>query len=238
MKIDILTFDGSPIGVTLKTLQGDDPHQPGCGGAELALLTMCELWSKRGDQVTLFNDPRIISGSPFAQCPIRDFNPGEDRDILINFRTPNHRINGAKGKKVWWSCDQYTINNYREFAPKVDKIVTISQFHADYFKSEYGIEDTTIIDLPVRTWEYEQDIQKVSKSCLFSSVPDRGLGELLRMWPRIVSAVPEASLVITSDYRLWGIGAPMNNQYCAMIPGLKNVTMRGAIRREELVKSS
>ena len=236
MRIHVLIAEGSPIGVTTATLQGDDPHQPGCGGAELALLTMCELWSKRGDEVNLYNDPRGLNKSPFQQSPIHDFDPGAPRDILVIFRSPNARAIGATGKKIWWSCDQYTIGSFKDFAPKVDKIVTISPFHAAYFKENYGIENTITIDLPVRTWEYEQDIPKVPKRCLFSSVPDRGLGELLGMWPRITEAVPEASLVITSDYRLWGIGAPMNNQYVAMIPGLKNVTMRGAIRRSELVQ--
>jgi glycosyltransferase involved in cell wall biosynthesis len=236
MKISVLTNDGSPLGVTMKTLQGDDPHQIGVGGAELGILTLCELWSKRGDEVTFYNDPRIINGSPFAQCPIRDFDPNADRDILVVFRSPNYRIDGAKGKKIWFSTDQYTIGSFKDFAPKVDKIVTISQFHANYFKKQYGIENTTIIDLPVRVWEYEQDIEKVPKRCLFSSIPDRGLRELLGTWPNIVNTVPEASLVITSDYRLWGVQAPMNNQYVAMVANLKNVTMRGAIRRSELVQ--
>ena len=236
MKIDILTADGSPLGVTMATLQGDDPHQIGVGGAELGLLTMCELWAKRGDDVTLYNTPRGFDKSPFHQSNIQDFNGAQDRDVLIIFRSPNYQVDGAKGKKIWWSCDQYTIGSFKYFAPKVDKIVTISQFHADYFKKEYGIENTTVIDLPVRTWEYEQDITKVPKRCLFSSIPDRGLGILLGMWPNIVNTVPEASLVITSDYRLWGVQAPMNNQYVAMVANLKNVTMRGAIRRSELVR--
>jgi glycosyltransferase involved in cell wall biosynthesis len=237
IRIDVLTSDGSPLGVTMATLTGDDPHQPGIGGAELALLTLCELWAKRGDDVTLYNTPRGFDKSPFHQSNIQDFNGSQDRDVLIIFRSPNYQVVGAKGKKIWWSCDQYTIGSFRDFAPKVDKIVTISQFHADYFKKEYGIENTITIDLPVRTWEYEnKGVMKIPKRCLFSSIPDRGLRELLRVWPQIVNTIPEASLVITSDYRLWGIGAPMNNQYCSMIPGLKNVTMRGAVRRSELVE--
>jgi glycosyltransferase involved in cell wall biosynthesis len=237
MKIDVLAYDGSPLGVTMDTLQGDDPHQLGVGGAELAILTLCELWAKRGDDVNFYNSPRGFGKSSFHQSNTQDFDPSADRDILINFRSPNPRTAGSKGLKVWFSTDQYTIGNYKDFAPHVDKIVTISQFHAEYFKKEYGIENTTIIDLPVRTWEYEnQGVAKIPKRCLFSSVPDRGLGELLRMWPRITQQIPEASLVITSDYRLWGCGAPMNNQYIAAIPWLKNVNMRGAIRRSELVQ--
>jgi len=236
MKIDILTSDGSPLGCTMATLTGDDPHQIGVGGAESALLTMCELWERAGHEVNLYNNPRGFDKSPFHQSNIGDFDGSQNRDALIVFRSPNYKVDGAKGLKIWWSCDQYTIGSFKDFAPHVDKIVTISQFHADYFKKEYGIENTTVIDLPVRTWEYEQDIVKIPHRCIFTSVPGRGLGELLTMWRRIVNAVPDASLVITSDYRLWGIGAPMNNEFCAKIPGLKNVTMRGAIRRAELVQ--
>jgi glycosyltransferase involved in cell wall biosynthesis len=237
LKIDVLATDGSPLGVTMATLAGDDPHQPGCGGAELAILTLCELWAKRGDDVTFYNNPRGFDKSPFHQSSIGDFNGSQDRDALIIFRSPNYQVDGAKGKKIWFSCDQYTVGNFKDFAPHVEKIVTISPFHAEYFKKTYGIENTTVIDLPVRTWEYEnQAVAKIPKRCLFSSIPDRGLGELIRAWPNIVNTIPEASLVVTSDYRLWGVGAPMNNQYCAMMSNLKNVTMRGAIRRSELVQ--
>ena len=236
MKLDVVCNDGSPLGVNLSTMRGEDPHQIGVGGAESALLTMCELWTKAGHTVRLYNDPRP-GASVFDQLPLAAFNPQEDRDIFIVFRSPNSRIDGAKGLKVWWSCDQYTIGNFADFAPKVNKIVTISQFHAEYFKKTYGIENTIVIDLPVRTWEYEnKGIVRIPKRCLFSSVPDRGLRELFDAWHRIIEAVPDANLVITSDYRLWGVGAPMNNQYCAMLSNLKNVTMRGAIRRSELVQ--
>jgi hypothetical protein len=41
--------------------------------------------------------------------------------------------------------------------------------------------------------------------------------------------------MITSDYRLWGCGSAMNDQYVSTVPTLKNVTIRGAIPRSELV---
>ncbi|MBC8553819.1 MAG: hypothetical protein H8D23_29770, partial [Candidatus Brocadiales bacterium] len=82
MRISILTNDGSPLGVTSKTIWGDD-KQIGVGGAELGLLTLCEEWTKLGYNVTLFNNPREFGVSPFEQRNIDTFDPDEDRDILI-----------------------------------------------------------------------------------------------------------------------------------------------------------
>jgi len=236
MRIDVLAADGSPLGVSLKTLMGTDPKQIGVGGAEYSILTLCELWAKRGDTVRFYNEPRPGWESPFAQLPLVAFNPSDDRDVLMIFRSPNNRAMGARGLRIWWSHDQYTQGSFKDFAPKVEKIIVNSPFHADYFAKTYGITNTIIIDEPVRTWEYEQNIPKVPKRCIFCSVPDRGLKELLQMWPKIIGAVPEASLVITSDYRLWGTNFRGNEQYIRTAMGMPNITFLGAVPRPRLVE--
>jgi hypothetical protein len=55
------------------------------------------------------------------------------------------------------------------------------------------------------------------------------------MWPTIVDAVPDASLVITSDYRLWGAGA-LNEKHRLDWMGRKNFTFLGAVLRERLIE--
>lgn len=237
MKIDVICNDGSPLGVTEHTLRGEDGRL-GVGGAELALLTMCAAWQFYGNKVTLYNDPREGGVSSFAQRTLAEFNPGDDRDILVIFRSPNHRVQGAKGKKVWWSCDSYTVDDFRAFRGQVDKVVCISPHHAKYFKDMYGINDAVSIDLPVRTWEYKTKVPKIPKRCIFTSIPDRGVMELHAAWARIVAEVPEASLVITSDWRLWSDWASEDaiRSFRLSYGHLPNVSYRGAIRRHELVQ--
>jgi hypothetical protein len=236
MKIHIIANDGSPLGVTMKTMFGDDPAQIGVGGAELALLTMCEAWHNDGYEIVLYNNPREIGASPFEQRDLSQFNPHEDRDILIVFRSPNLRMIGARGLKVWWSCDQYTIGNFRAFGELVDKTVVISPFHRDYFLINYGIKNAIVIDLPVRVKDYEKPEVKISDRFIFTSVPHRGLEILLRWWPTIKSQIPEASLVVTSDYRLWGGDFGRHNeQFLSMTTGLEDVIYLGAISRKELI---
>jgi glycosyltransferase involved in cell wall biosynthesis len=236
MKIDILCLEGSSLKVTLATLLGNDPAQPGTGGSEYGLLTMCEAWGKAGHQVCLYNNPDIPNGSPFEQRKVDEFKPQDNRDVLIIFRSPNFRANEAKGLKVWWSCDSHTTGSYPAFAKLVDKIVTISPHHSDFFKTTYGITNTIDIDLPVRCWEYNQPVEKVPYRCIFTSVPDRGLAEMMLCWPHIVKQVPEATLVVTSDYRLWGCGAARNEHHLQPFIGNPSARMLGAIKRPQLVE--
>lgn len=235
--IHVLCNDGSPLGVTERTMRGEDGRL-GIGGAELALLTMCGAWNFYGNNVTLYNDPKEGGASSFKQKTLAEFDPHEYRDILIVFRSPNRRIDEANGKKIWWSCDSYTVDDFREFRQHVEKVVCISPHHAKYFKDMYGISDAISIDLPVRTWEYERSPLKISKRCIFTSIPDRGVMELHAAWPRIHVEVPEASLVITSDWRLWADWCTEEQirHFKLAYARHPNIIYRGAVRRSELVR--
>ena len=235
MIIHIYCSDGSPLGVTSKTIWGD-AHQMGIGGAELALLTLCEEWTKVGHEVVLYNNPKEANASPFDQRSQNEFNPNDDRDVIIIFRTPNPRIIGDKGLKVWWSTDQYTSQPFADFAPMVDKIVCISPFHAEYFATTYGITDTTVIDLPVRVDDYkDKNIDKVPNRLIFNSIPDRGLENLWRMWGKLRQEIPDISLVVTSDYRLWGAAAAGNERHKMRWLVHDGVEFIGAVPRARLI---
>ena len=235
MKLDVLCNDGSPLGVQLLDIYGEN-NRLGVGGAELALLTLCEGWHNSGHDVRLYNNPINENGRTFEQLPVDRYDPYENRDVVVVFRSPNPRVDGSKGLKVWWSCDQFTVGDYGEFQNHVDKIVTISPFHAKYFKDRYEILNTITIDLPVRTWDYRERIEKVPHSLIFCSVPDRGLQILLPMLERIEKDVPDVSLTITSDYRLWGAPSALNEQFVSKCLGKSNIKFLGAVPRREMVQ--
>lgn len=239
LKLDVLCNDGSPLGVSSKSIWGDG-WIVGVGGSEISLLTLCEEWTKRGDTVILYNNPREQHASPFEQRRIDQFDPNGKRDILINFRSPNPRTALVHNcLKVWFSTDQQSVGDYRSFSSHVDKIVCISPRHARYFKERYDIEDTTVIDLPVRMGDYDkirskEVIEKVPNRIIFTSVPARGLDNLWRTYPLIQKEVPDVSLVITSDYRLWGSGAG-NEQFRVKWMPRTGVEFLGAIPRQQLL---
>ena len=85
-------------------------------------------------------------------------------------------------------------------------------------------------------WDYEPPAEKTPHRLIFTSVPDRGLGIVAETFPRIKEQVPDASLVITSDYRLWGAISPTNDRYIQMFMRMKDVEFLGAVPRERLVQ--
>jgi glycosyltransferase involved in cell wall biosynthesis len=240
MKIDILTNadhepHGSFTGFTYKTLWGDN-HRIGLGGSEYALITMAEEWTKAGHEVVLYNNPWEVGASPFEQRSVGAFDPMANRDVLIVFRSPTIRAVPANGLKVWFSCDQATTGNFSEFARGVHKIVCISPFHAKFFADVYGITDTIVIDLPVRASDFDAvTIEKVPNRFIFTSVPARGIKNFHRMWARIKQRVRDATVVITSDYRLWGSGA--GNEWArSMWMQHQDYEYMGAVPRQKYIE--
>lgn len=235
MILHILCNDGSPLGITHADIFGES-GRIGVGGAELALLTMAEGWTKAGHEVVLYNDPRRKGESPFEQRDIESFEAGAKRDFLIIFRSPNSKVYRVESPRIWWSCDQHTVGDFRDFARYANKIVTISPFHSAHFSGAYQIENTIPIDIPIRSWEYEDNIEKVPNRLIFTSVPDRGLELALKTFPRIRAAVPDATLVVTSDYRLWGQTSPMNDRFILQSVGVEGVQFLGGVTRKKLIE--
>lgn len=237
MKIDILCPSGSPTGIS-----PIDIYDRGVGGAELALMSFAQVMAKRGHSMRVFNSPPapgLFDGVEYL--PVGAFQPGEGRDVAILFRVPYKQMGVTRGRKIFWSCDQHTEGNFQlEVFPYVDKIVVISKFHYDYFVRTYNAPEHRmyVTDLGVRDWDYAGygQVEKVPGQCIFCSVPGRGLNELFTIWPRIRQAVPNATLVVTSDYRLWGNAEPLNKEFVRRAYSLEGVKFLGKVPRAQLVE--
>lgn len=236
LKIDLYANDGSP----LRVIPEDIYNNRGVGGAELAMLTWAGVMAKRGHQVRVFNNPRIAGVHDGVEFhPQGHFSTQDSRDVFIAFRSPNPYIRTVKANiKIHWSTDQHTVGQYdRDIFPFVDKVVCISPYHVGYFGERYSLTGSKVgyIDLGVLGEDYQVDIERVDGRCIFCSVPARGLSLLSTYWPEIKRQLPQASLVITSDYSLWGTAA-RNHEFRLETVGLPDVIFLGKIPRRELIK--
>lgn len=236
LSIDLYCNDGSPLHITPPDIYGR-----GVGGAELAMMTWAETMASRGHKVRVYNNPNHEgSYNGVAYLPQSAFGWRDDRDVMISFRSPNRYVRTARAAvKLFWSTDQQTVGAFeRDIFPYVDRTVCISPFHVNYHIKRYEVAPEMIgyFDLGVRVEEYDQPIEKVPGRCIFCSVPERGLEVLRLMWPRIKKRVPNASLVITSDYTLWGSPNPLNQEHRLNWLHLPDVQFLGKIPRAELVK--
>lgn len=237
MLIELYCEDGSPLKITPPDIYGR-----GVGGAELSMMTWAAKMVQRGHTVNVYNDPTFEGEYDGVEyLPKHAFSPtGAHRDVFIIYRSPNPHILSAKADvKIHWSTDQHTIGNYgTDIFPHVNHVVCISPFHVDYHKRTYPGHDHKIgyIDLGVRLQDYDQEVEKIPGRMIWCSVPQRGLDELNTLWPEIKKRVPEASLVITSDYRLWGSPSPGNQQHRLAWMYQEDVAFLGKIDRERLAR--
>jgi len=247
MIIHVLTVGGSP-----KDITSDYIYSRGVGGAELALMSWAEIMQQRGHEVTIYNQTQgyeHVKNGVNYKLDI-GFNPDHERDILISFRGPQEIAKRAKFKKhIGWSCDQFTAGDYIDWYQTVNDLVVISPFHKLDHLQRYGpiAQKAKIIDLGVRTWEYEdlyqiskigvaQPIKKIPYQFIYCSVPDRGLNQLANIWPSVKGKYPQATLIITSDYTLWGAKEPFNIPFKLRFAGMSGVSFVGNVNRNDLVR--
>lgn len=238
MKIELLANDGSPLGVIPPDIYGK-----GTGGAELAMMSLMTALAQQGHEVVVYNNPvNPANYDGVEYLPLAAFDICHQRDVLIIYRSPNARVEWNRVPKsqrvIWWSTDQYTIGDFSELGSRVDHIVTISPFHKAYFENRYGLPSAkiTVIDIGVRLWDYAINVEQNPYQLIFCSVPDRGLKNLSTVWDKIKADVPEATLVVTSDYTLWGSANPGNQKHRVNFLHKEGVNFLGKVPRAELVK--
>jgi len=238
-KIDVFTYQGGSANAVVPP----DIYERGVGGAELSLMTWAGIMAGRGHEVRIYNDPRVPGDYDGVVYLNRTFfNPGDKRDAFIAWRSPTHHLPTVKNcLKIHWSCDQHTMGDYaKDIVPYVDLIVCISPHHEEYYTKRYGPKWEQIghLDLGVKLEDYDLEPPplKIPNRFIFCSVPQRGLTIVRQIWPTIKEARPDASLVITSDYTLWGSPVAGDQEFRLDFVRAPGVEYLGNIPRARLVE--
>lgn len=238
MKIDILTLQGSLTGVI-----PFDIESPGVGGSELMVLQWARHMALRGYDISIYNDARIpgtYDGVHFKNY--QEFKNEEERDVLISFRTPQpEETIPAKARiRLGWSTDQFDAAYQKQWYALVDGIVGISEYQKQDHMKRCGLSDAEnkmkIIEIGSEASEYPW-VTKKPYQFIYNSIPGRGLQYLAELWPAIRILLPEATLIITSDYRLWTQGQFAGNEdFRELFKNMPGVRFLGSIPRSELVR--
>lgn len=234
MKIDFYSRENCPF----------DPNilwGRGLGGSEMALVFLAEALAKKGHDVTVWNDRHAdeqFSGVNYRSLKWVDYN-AISTDLFVIFRVSIPSPPLRAKRTVFLSTDQATDQGWNRMLPWLERFICISDFHANYIAHHWSVhpDNVYVCELGVNQEDYVGNLMKVEGRCIFCSVPHRGLDWLLRLWPKIADAVPQASLVITCDYRLWGrSNDPGNREFVAQAAGMPGVTLLGAVPRSQLVE--
>lgn len=190
---------------------GFEPWSPksiqegGVGGSEEAVIFLSKELQKLGWDVTVYADPQEAAGDyegvhfrPYYECNFQD-----EFNIFVAWRNIALMDMPLKAKKIY--LDIHDVPLPADFKPerlmKLQKIMAKSQFHRSLLP-DIPDEKFAVITNGLTVPEFKA--KKRSPHKLFwGSSYDRGLIHLLKMWPKVREAIPDATLEICYGWQLF-----------------------------------
>jgi len=231
----------------------------GMGGSETWAARLAEQFSILGYDVTVYNDMADMNATVVESTSERyrhyskvidDFKC-DCIDYFIASRTTDifsipylHAINKyVMIHDIWLSQDpNYNIQEWQ-----IDKYMVLSDWHKSYVMQHHKIPEKKIVftanGSDQQLYENADNVQKNNK-IFYSSSPDRGLYELLQMFPKIREKVPNLELVVAYGFYNWEQAIKQRGNeneltYCNAIKQLLNqpgIKFIGRVSKEELAE--
>lgn len=197
-----------------------DHEKKGIGGSESSLLKTFEHLVKLGNTVHVFNkwDERIIRQNWSWQNLVY-FNPSQPYDVVYSLRHADmFDMPVNAGVKAVFLADTESVGlGDRVRQDKVNLVMAVSKWQKEKIAKEENIPDDKWLITSAGVEEMEggwlSAPSKVKGRCVFMGTPDKGLGHLLRLWPRIREAVPFATLHVYSSYIGWNLTLEENERH-------------------------
>lgn len=186
----------------------DDVNLGGIGGSETAVIYMAKAWQSMGCQVVVYTagENGIYDGVWYRNSSLFDIK--HKSDVFISWRIPTAFQYGRPNATttIFWCHDLgYPIqlpglakNEFpKAWVDAMDYVMVVSKFHQKYIEKFHPcLKGKTFVTRnginPARF--ARKDIKKVPHRYFYSSSYDRGLEELLAVWPAIKKAIPDAEL--------------------------------------------
>lgn len=219
-----------------------DFEDPGLGGTESSIVLLAKAFAKRGHHVEVFCacwKPGIYDGVSWRGA--WEIYDAILPDVLIHVRTKNSVIDKQAGTHIFWMLDDRVDGaiHFNELFSK-SQVVLASDVMIERLNKADFTGNITKIHLPIEIERYINNIlPSTSKICLHTSMPNRGLVELLKIWPQIYKQVSDARLFVTSGWELWGyteeeatdrMKQTLGSEYCS-----DGIIFTGVLSRQKLI---
>lgn len=213
-------------------------RETGIGGSETAVAAMAREFLSRGYRVVVCcnctGNAGMVEGVRYL--PLEDFRHFIDRhyiDVLIISRyAATLRQPVRAGKKYFWLHDIFAMGSPEErslFAENIndlDGIFCLSPWHRSFAAAYHQLppEKFILTGNGIDLQRFAPQVTKEQNRFIYSSSPDRSLDVVLRLFPKIRSVLPGATLHIYYGFDNWASSARQqgNMQQLALMEEIKN----------------
>lgn len=181
---------------------GPESLETGVGGSEEAIIQLAPRLVKLGWEVTVYNNcikEGLVDGVNWIR--FERFNPRDMFNILVSWRHNIH-IRAKSSVKRYIDChDVLDPAQYVKDALRGSKLLVKSKFHRS-FLPEIPDEQFVVIPNGIATDQFSL-MDKHQNRLVYTSSYDRGLENLLLMWPEIRKEVPDATLAVAYGWEMF-----------------------------------
>lgn len=177
-------------GPSLEEWDGTTPNTRGIGGSETAVVEVSNRLSRAGFQAVVYNlcgrGEGTHDGVVYADW--QRFRPDRFHDTFVAWRNPAViRERPEAGQRLLWLHDLNVEDGLtEEWAAGYDQVLGVSEWHANYLRKVYPfLSNVGYVPNGIDLSRFDAPQKRHRFRCVYISSPDRGLGNLLAMWPYI-----------------------------------------------------
>jgi glycosyltransferase involved in cell wall biosynthesis len=194
-------------GPSLEDWGPESIHRTGIGGSETAVIHLAQALSARGMKVAIYNQCGFQETSTTLDGPryfdYRRYNEEKKAKLFVGWRNPGIGKFAAKSDKRWlWLHDLHLgAEPSQEDIATFDLIRPVSAWHGQHLLGLYPWMDAQKIaptrnGIDLNRFGLSDITVRDPMRAIYVSSPDRGLDNLLDIWPNIMQYVPDAELHI------------------------------------------
>lgn len=234
-------------GPSVEYWDGNSVKQGGIGGSETAVIEIAKEMSKRGIEVTVYNK----SAHPYGGVQIdgvtyrsyQEFNRLDEFDVLWLWRSPALCDYELKANKI--IVDMHDVSTPATFTEerlsKIDHVFVKTDYHKSLYPNIPEDKFVVVgngIDLTRFDAKEERDPFRI----IYTSTQNRGLEQILDMWPKIRKAIPKANLHVFYGWNTFYQSHKDNPAKLAWMQTMEEkmqqpgITNHGRVGQQELAK--
>ncbi len=225
----------------------DSQLNGGIGGSETAVIELTKRLVKLGWDVTVYNQGGLPpEGNTFDGVKYLNywmFNPDDTFDVLWVWRVP--MVFDFNIKARYTILDVHDVMSQADFTEsrlaKINKVFVKTKYHRSLYP-KVADDKFVIVGNGIDLTRFEGPKVKEPYRFCYTSSPNRGLDILLKIWPKIRDALPEATLHVYYGWKTFyeiEKDNPERMMWMKKIQGLMNqpgVVDHGRVGQAELAQ--